>query len=72
MARIGNYSGAFQPLWRFCSMLKESVPIDDDKDHWTLRAYLLSNSGGVSDGQAPQDKQTGDLPLLLGLMLRKN
>jgi len=63
MARIGNYSGSFQPLWRFCSMLKESVPIDDDKDHWTLRAYLLAND---------RDQQCGDLPLLLGLMLRKN
>ena len=72
MAKIGKYSGAFQPLWRYCSMLEESTPIDNDKDHWTLRGYLLANSGGVADNETPQDKQGGDLPLLMGLMLRVN
>ena len=72
MARIGKYSGAFQPLWRYCSFLEESTTIDDDKEHWELRAYLIAKAGGIVDQKALIDKQCGDLPLLMGLMLRAN
>lgn len=63
MAKIGDVSGPFQAVWRYCSFISESIPIDTDDEHWELRAYLLSKD---------QDRQCGDLPPLLGLLLRRN
>ena len=59
----GKLKGQASAVFGYLRILEETKPIDNDDDHWTLRAYLLAND---------QDKQGGDLPLLAGLLLRRN
>jgi hypothetical protein len=68
----GKFRGQASAVFGYLKMLEETTPMDNDKERWTLRAYLITNAGGVANGSVWLDKQGGNLPLLAGLIMRGN